>query len=57
MTVLGMPLDMFLVFAATILAGSLGAIHYVVVHVVMGKPVNEHIRGKAATEGGTRDGR
>ena len=57
MAILGMPLDMFLVFVATILAGSLGAIHYVVVHVIMGKPVDEYIRGQAATEGSMRDGR
>ena len=41
MSVLGMPLEMFLVFAATLIAGSLGALHYVVVHVLMGKPVDE----------------
>jgi len=41
MSVLGMPTDMFLVFVATLLAGSLGAIHYVVVHVIMGKPFDE----------------
>lgn len=38
MTVLGMPLSMFLVFAATVLAGSLGAIHYVIVHMLLGRP-------------------
>lgn len=38
MTVLGMPLSMFLVFVATILAGSLGAIHYVVFHIFLGRP-------------------
>lgn len=38
MTVLGLPLSMFLVFAATVLAGSLGAIHYTVVHIIMGRP-------------------
>ena len=37
MTVLGLPLSMFLVFVATVIAGSLGAIHYVIVHVIMGK--------------------
>jgi hypothetical protein len=41
MTVLGMPLSMFLVFAATLLAGSLGAIHYLVVHVLMGRPFSD----------------
>ncbi len=38
MTVLGMPLSMFLVFAATVLAGSLGAIHYVIVHMILKRP-------------------
>ena len=38
MTVLGLPLSMFLVFVATILAGSFGAIHYTVVHLIMGRP-------------------
>lgn len=38
MTVLGLPLSMFLVFAATILAGSLGAIHFTVVHLLMKRP-------------------
>lgn len=41
MTVLGMPDTMFLVFVATLIAGSLGAIHYVIVHVALGKPVND----------------
>lgn len=66
MTVLGMPTSMFLVFVATILAGSLGAIHYVVVHVLLGKPVNERIIDRdaeendptedRATDGGSMDG-
>jgi len=38
MTVLGMPLSMFLVFVATVLAGSLGAIHYVVFHILLKRP-------------------
>lgn len=33
-----MPNSMALVFVATILAGSLGAIHFVVVHMIMGRP-------------------
>ncbi|MFB6201066.1 MAG: hypothetical protein ABEI98_03555 [Halorhabdus sp.] len=49
MTILGMPTSMFLVFVATLLAGSIGAIHYVVVHVLMGRPVEETIQGQ---EGG-----
>lgn len=44
MAVLGMPAEMFLVFVATLVAGSIGATHYVIVHIVMGKPVAEHIR-------------
>ena len=38
MTVLGLPLSMFLVFLATVLAGSLGAIHYTIVHLILGRP-------------------
>lgn len=41
MPVLGMPTSTALVFVATILAGSLGAIHYLIVHVAMGKPFPE----------------
>lgn len=54
MPILGMPTDMFVVFVATLLAGSLGAIHFVVVHVVMGKPVAENIReeSSAGLDGG-----
>lgn len=55
-----MPTTMFLVFVATILAGSLGAIHYVVVHVLFGKPVNENIQKTTteprATDGGQNNG-
>lgn len=48
MSILGMPTAMFLVFLATLLAGSLGAVHYVVVHVIMGKPFDETIRDNTA---------
>lgn len=41
MTVLGMPESMFLVFVATLVAGSLGTAHYVIVHVMLGRPVND----------------
>ena len=41
MPTFGLPTSMFLVFLATILAGSIGAIHYLIVHVVMGKPFAE----------------
>lgn len=47
MAVLGMPIAMFLVFVATLVAGSLGAAHYLIVHVVMGRPVDEYIRDSA----------
>lgn len=66
MTVLGMPDAMFLVFVATLLAGSLGAMHYVVVHVLLGRPVNDLTKGHTAeageaakdraTDGGRTDG-
>lgn len=57
MTVFGMPTSMFLVFIATILAGSMGAIHYVVVHVILGKPVNERIIDRDAEENGPTEDR
>jgi hypothetical protein len=50
MSVLGMPTTMFLVFVATLVAGSLGAAHYLVVHVVMGRPVDEYIRDNTEVE-------
>ncbi len=60
MTMYGMPTTMFLVFVATILAGSLGAIHYTVVHVLLGRPVNENVEKTTteprATDGGHNDG-
>lgn len=49
MSVLGMPMEMFLVFLATLVAGSLGAAHFVIVHVIMGKPVTENIREEQPT--------
>lgn len=48
MTVFGMPESMFLVFVASLLAGSLGAIHYVVVHVLLGRPVNDLTKDQPA---------
>lgn len=44
MAILGMPTGMFLVFVATLVAGSIGAAHYLIVHIIMGKPVDEYIR-------------
>lgn len=41
MPTLGLPTPMFVIFVATVLAGSLGAIHYVIVHMVMGRPFAE----------------
>lgn len=41
MTILGLPFPMFMVFVVTILAGSLGAIHYTIVHIVLGKPFGD----------------
>lgn len=57
MSVLGMPTEMFLVFVATLVAGSLGAAHFVIVHVIMGKPIEENIREEPprATDGGDTD--
>lgn len=65
MTVFGMPESMFLVFIATLLAGSLGAIHYTLVHVILGKPVNDATQNQTmednpiqdqAADGGSTDG-
>ena len=55
MTVLGMPLEMFLVFVATILAGSLGAIHYVIVHILLGRPVEEPAEHRSTEGGGLKN--
>ena len=38
MTVFGLPTVTFAMVIATVLAGSLGMIHYLVVHKFMGKP-------------------
>jgi hypothetical protein len=54
MTILGMPESMFIVFVATILAGSLGAIHYTIVHVLLEKPFgdesDEAVSGQGSPE-------
>jgi len=42
---LGLPLPMFLIFVATVVAGSLGALHFVVVHVLMGRPFGDEDDG------------
>lgn len=55
MTVLGMPLEMFLIFVATILAGSLGAIHYVVVHVLLGRPIEEPAESRSMESSGIKN--
>lgn len=54
MAILGMPTEMFLVFVATLIAGSLGALHFLIVHIIMDKPVVENIREEpeAETDGG-----
>lgn len=51
MAILGMPESMFVVFVATILAGSLGAIHYIVVHVLLGKPFGDESDETVRPEG------
>jgi hypothetical protein len=43
MSAFGLPPAMLLVFVATILAGSLAAIHYVVVHILMGRPFGDEV--------------
>lgn len=49
MAVLGMPTAMFLVFAVTLIAGSAAAIHYTVVHVLLGKPIDESSSASTAS--------
>lgn len=51
MVVLGMPAAMFFVFAVTLIAGSMAAIHYTIVHVLLGKPVDESSSASAMREG------
>ncbi len=41
MSVFGLPAGMTWVFIATVVAGSLGAVHYLVWHVVLANPVEE----------------
>ena len=41
MTTLGLPSPMFAVFVATVAAGSLGAVHYLVAHVLLKRPFQE----------------
>lgn len=54
MTIFGLPLSMFLVFAGTVLAGSLGAIHYTVVHIIMGRPFEDQGRTRELRDPGGR---
>lgn len=54
MTILGLPLSMFLVFAGTVLAGSLGAIHYTIVHIIMGRPFEDQGHGREVRDPGGR---
>ncbi|MFC6813125.1 hypothetical protein ACFQGT_17550 [Natrialbaceae archaeon GCM10025810] len=66
MTIFGMPESTFLVFVATLITGSLGAIHYVVVHVLLGRPIHDLTKDGIAesndalqdrtTDGGQTDG-
>lgn len=41
MTSLGLPPAMFWVFVATVAAGSLGAVHYLIAHVLLKRPFQE----------------
>lgn len=51
MTVLGLPLSMFLVFVATLVAGSLGAIHYTIVHIIGKRPFGDEDLRRRRLEG------
>lgn len=42
MSVLGLPLPTFLVFVGTFVAGSIGMIHYLVVHVIGGESFDRY---------------
>lgn len=53
---LGLPLSMFLVFVIVILAGSLGAIHYLVVHIVLRRPFGDVPADGLPAGGGARAG-
>ena len=66
MTILGLPTSMFLIFALTIVAGSLGAIHYTIMHIILKRPFGDEAmkqerrdaRDRAAADtlrGGARD--
>ena len=50
MTALGLPGPMFWVFVATLVAGSLGALHFLIVHVALGRPVVETLPPRLARE-------
>lgn len=52
--ILGMPTEMFAVFAATIVAGSLGAVHYVIVHVILKRPFGDEITKIERRDPGSR---
>lgn len=54
MTILGMPMSMFLVFLATIIAGSLGAVHYLIVHIILKRPFGDEGRTPAHRDPGAR---
>lgn len=45
-------MTMFLVFLGTLIAGSIAAIHYTVVHVLLGRPVED--ASAASPSGGER---
>ncbi|GAA0471252.1 hypothetical protein GCM10008985_30180 [Halococcus dombrowskii] len=45
MTIFGMPDPTFVVFVGTILAGSIGAIHYVLTYVILGKSIKSVDQG------------
>lgn len=58
MMTFGLPDSMFFVFVGTVLAGSLAAIHYVVVHVIMRRPFDDRptprkVRPGPSTRAGT----
>jgi hypothetical protein len=49
--IFGLPTEMTLVFFATILAGSLGAIHYVIFHILLKRPFPDEVETAPGTGG------
>jgi len=51
--ILGLPPEMALVFLATIFAGSLGAIHYLIFHIILRHPFPDELEPVPFTQAGS----